>query len=197
MLCNPILLIKKPNWVGCRALVKTSASWWVVETCMVFSLPDWTFSCTKWQFISMCLVYSWNIGFAAMCKVAWLSQYIRAGFGWLISSSLSKDWSQVSSHVALAIALYSASAEDLETVCCFLDFQDIKELPRNTQKPKMDLLVSGQVPQSVYVKTLSWTWASLGKLVSAKAFSYISEQEGKNKQDQVIAWHIAKSFKLP
>ena len=38
--------------------------------------------------------------------------------------------------------------EDLETTCCFLHFQEIRESPRNTQKSKTDLLVSMQAAQS-------------------------------------------------
>ena len=61
---------------------------------------------------------------------------------------MSKGISHISSQTTATIALYSASAEDLETVCCFFDFQDIKESPRNTQYPVIDLLVSGQPAQS-------------------------------------------------
>ena len=46
------------------------------------------------------------------------------------------------SHVATAMALYSASAEDLETVNCFLDFQDTKESPMKMLYPVTDFLVS-------------------------------------------------------
>ena len=52
---------------------------------------------------------------------------------------------------------YSASAEDLPTVCCFLDFQDIIESPRNMQYPVIDLLVSGQDAQSESAKPLRWS----------------------------------------
>jgi hypothetical protein len=55
-----------------------------------------------------------------------------------------------------AIARYSPSAEDLETVDCFLDVQDIKELSRKTQKPVMDRLVSTQQAQSESQKAFSW-----------------------------------------
>uniref|UniRef100_A0A803PYV5 Uncharacterized protein n=1 Tax=Cannabis sativa TaxID=3483 RepID=A0A803PYV5_CANSA len=34
---------------------------------------------------------------------------------------------------AFAMALYSASTEERETVCCFLDFQDMRDLPKKTQ----------------------------------------------------------------
>ena len=42
------------------------------------------------------------------------------------------------------MARYSASAEDWDTIDCFLDFHDIKESPKNTQYPVVDLLVSTQ-----------------------------------------------------
>ena len=50
--------------------------------------------------------------------------------------------------------LYSASADDLETVCCFLDFLEIRESPRKTQKLVNDLLVSGHEAQSASAKAL-------------------------------------------
>ena len=37
------------------------------------------------------------------------------------------------SQVATAMDLYSASAEDLKAVFCFLDFQDTKESPMKMQ----------------------------------------------------------------
>ena len=38
-----------------------------------------------------------------------------------------KDKNYIISQVPLAIDLYSASTEDLETVCCFFDFHDMRE----------------------------------------------------------------------
>ena len=35
-------------------------------------------------------------------------------------------------HAVVAMDLYSASANDLDTICCFLAFQDISEFPRST-----------------------------------------------------------------
>lgn len=37
------------------------------------------------------------------------------------------------SHVVMAMALYSASAEDFETTLCLLDFQDMGEEPKRIQ----------------------------------------------------------------
>jgi len=50
--------------------------------------------------------------------------------------------------VVAARARYSASDELLDMVCCFLDFQDIRDSPKYTEKPVMDLRVSGHVAQS-------------------------------------------------
>ncbi|KAK4711461.1 hypothetical protein R3W88_005974 [Solanum pinnatisectum] len=55
---------------------------------------------------------------------------------------------QMISATALAILMYSASAELLLIVCCFLDFQDIRESPSFTIYPITDFLVLRQVAQS-------------------------------------------------
>lgn len=55
---------------------------------------------------------------------------------------VNKDINQSTSEVTIAIDLYSASAELLEIVACFFDFQQIKEFARKTQKPSMYLLIS-------------------------------------------------------
>lgn len=52
------------------------------------------------------------------------------------------------SQLVYAKALYSASADDLDTTTCFFDFQLIKESPMNTQKSVIDLQVSGHEAQS-------------------------------------------------
>ncbi|XP_060969971.1 protein FAR1-RELATED SEQUENCE 9-like [Cannabis sativa] len=43
---------------------------------------------------------------------------------------------------------YSAFAENFETIVCFFDFHDMRDLPRKMQKLMIDRLVFGQVPQS-------------------------------------------------
>jgi len=53
-----------------------------------------------------------------------------------------------------AIERYSASAEDLKMVVCFLDFQEISDSPKKMQKPVTDLLVSGHLAQSESQKAL-------------------------------------------
>lgn len=54
----------------------------------------------------------------------------------------------MSSQQVEAIDRYSASIEDLKTVCCFFDFQEMRESPRNIQNPKTDRLVLGHPAQS-------------------------------------------------
>ena len=53
------------------------------------------------------------------------------------------------------MALYSASTEDLETIDCFLEHQEIKESPRKTQKRVTDVRVSEQPTHSESQKALS------------------------------------------
>jgi len=63
---------------------------------------------------------------------------------------LSKCLSQISSQVAEAITLYSASALDLATTCCFLLFQEIKLSPKRTQDAKVYLLSGKDHAQSTF-----------------------------------------------
>jgi len=55
---------------------------------------------------------------------------------------------QMSSLVAVAMALYSASAEERETIPCFLVFQATGDPPRVTRHPVGERLVMGHAPQS-------------------------------------------------
>jgi hypothetical protein len=56
--------------------------------------------------------------------------------------------SQTDSATQLATARYSASALERETVDWRLEDQETRLSPRNTQKPEVDFLVSGQPAQS-------------------------------------------------
>jgi hypothetical protein len=60
----------------------------------------------------------------------------------------------MTSAVALARDLYSASVLDLDTVACFLALQEIILGPKNTAKPPVDLLSSTQPAQSACEKAL-------------------------------------------
>jgi hypothetical protein len=68
--------------------------------------------------------------------------------GRLLAPVIRKDCSHVISAIVLAIALYSASVEDLDTVACFLELQDIRLEPKKTHNPPVDRLSSGQPAQS-------------------------------------------------
>lgn len=56
--------------------------------------------------------------------------------------------------------MISWSSEDLETIDCFLDFQEIKECPRKMQKPEKECLVCKQNAQFVYenLESLRLDW---------------------------------------
>ena len=90
----------------------------------------------------------WKIGFAAMCKVAWLSQYRTTGLGWSIWRSFSRNINHCASQDAWATARHSASEDDLNTTDCFLLFQEIREVPKKKHIPEMDFRMSRQAPQS-------------------------------------------------
>ena len=77
-----------------------------------------------------------------------LSQNATVADGTLYNSSPRSCRSQEHSETALAMARYSASALDLETMVCHLDDHEMKEEPRKTQKPDVERLVSGQPAQS-------------------------------------------------
>lgn len=70
-----------------------------------------------------------NIGFVAICIAAFLSQNNAVGCFRLYPISYNNPLIQMISQVVKAIALYSDSAEDLETVTCFFVFQEIKDFP--------------------------------------------------------------------
>ena len=67
----------------------------------------------------MYLVFSWNIGLAAICMTTWLSQnkVIRI----LLENPRSdrRSLSQINSQVVDVIAWYLASALECATICCF------------------------------------------------------------------------------
>jgi hypothetical protein len=78
----------------------------------------------------------------------WLSQYI--GIGWERETpiSVSNQRNQTIYLVIDAIARYSVSVEDWETIDCFLLFQEIRESPKKIHKLVMDLQYVGSLPWS-------------------------------------------------
>ena len=135
-------------------LVMMYATWCLLGTWRFRMTPSCILSLTKWQSISMCFVLSWNTRLAAIWIAAWLSENNKASFVWGIPRSWSKDFSQMTSHTTNAMALYSASTKDLDTVVCFFDLHDTKECPRKIYYPVVDLWVSGHLAQSEFEKAL-------------------------------------------
>ncbi|KAJ0817868.1 hypothetical protein HanPI659440_Chr00c05g0715841 [Helianthus annuus] len=93
-------------------------------------MPLAIFSLKKCKSNSKCLVLSWNTGFCEIEIADLLSQNKVTGNEQLICNSESTFLIHITSQVAEHIALYSASAVDLETNPCFLLFQETSELPR-------------------------------------------------------------------
>lgn len=96
----------------------------------------------------MCLVRSWKIGFWAIYREDWLSQNKDIG----VDKETPRLWSKARSYLSLAVMLAiernSTSADERDTVYCFLVFQEIGEEPRNTIQPESECCVNGQLAQS-------------------------------------------------
>ena len=82
-----------------------------------------------------------------MCKAAWLSQCSNMG---VVCITLKLDkirFNHFNLHVVIVIERYSTS-DNLDTICCFFIFQEIRESPINIIQPVSDLRVSRQPAQS-------------------------------------------------
>ena len=125
-------------------LVRISANWPSELTKLVTMRPENIFSLIKWQSTSMCLVLSWNTRLDAIWSAAWLSRMTFIFAPPPNFNSCNNCFNHTNSHVARAIARYSASALDLETTTCFLLFQDIRLPPIRTQYPIVERLSEGE-----------------------------------------------------
>lgn len=67
----------------------------------------------------------WKTGFAERYVAPTLSQYITGGVGNVRCISVRSEHIHRTSDAVFATALYSASVEDLATLLCFLEDQDI------------------------------------------------------------------------
>ena len=81
-----------------------------------------------------------------MCKAAWLSQNRLIGYAINTPKDARRDLSQINSLVTMAMARYSASADDRETVVCFFVFHEIGDRPMVTKYPVSERRVRGQAP---------------------------------------------------
>ncbi|PHT30984.1 hypothetical protein CQW23_27321 [Capsicum baccatum] len=91
--------------------------------------------------MSICFVPSWYIGFVAICKANLLSLKTSTGRTTSFPISFIKPRIQTNSAVTAARLLNSASAELLEKVVYFFDFQETSDSPTATKYPVTDLLV--------------------------------------------------------
>ena len=138
---NPIYVVASTTVPCPSAFLKIYVSWYSVH------MKEWltcNFSRTMWQSISMCFVHSWNTGFAVICNAAGLLQKSWADKLHSTFKSCNRYHNQTISKHVLAIARYSASANDLDTFVYFFD--EIIEEPRKMQYPDTDLRVVWQPP---------------------------------------------------
>lgn len=84
----------------------------------------------KWQSISLCFVHSWKMGLTTMWRVAWLSQYKGIEVVTGTRKSCKSCLSQTSTLVVVAMTGYYTSAEEWETMVCFLECHKMGECPR-------------------------------------------------------------------
>jgi len=134
------------NWWRGRGspFVKMSAIWRPEEMNGREMTPRRYSSRMKWQSTSMCLVRSWKTGFSVIRIALVLSAWRGVGECCGKSRSESSPRTQSISAQASDMARYSASVEDLETLACFLHFQDINASPRYIHHPVVERRVSGQ-----------------------------------------------------
>jgi len=91
-------------------------------------------------------VRSWNTEFSAIWIGVWLSQYNLIGHSGEKSSSVNKSLIQIMSQVTFTIAWYSDSVLNRDITHCFLLFYNTTIPLRNTQKPMVDYLLTGDLP---------------------------------------------------
>lgn len=139
-----------------RDLVRMFVVWSSVGTYYNTTNPSSTYCRMKWQWISMCFVRSWKIGFLASFSTPWLSQNKREGPTWDIFMSESIQQSQTTSHAALTVPWYFASVKERASACCFLLVHVTAPMPRLKTYLEVDFLSSIELSQSESVKPISW-----------------------------------------
>lgn len=122
--------------------------------------------------------------------------------------SFNNETIHVISALAWVITLYSDSALDLTTTCCFFKLHEIKLPPKYMQEPEINLLSSRSVPQSASVKPIRFMWlallnSSLNPMVSLmylsitlQAIQYGSKGHNMNWLSLLIAKDISDLVKV-
>ena len=133
------LELRRWNLAEVNPLENNSASWAEVEINLSKISLRTTFSLVKWLSTSTCLVRAWNTGLVARDNAPRLLHRSIGGQGRGIRRSLSSIRSQYNSAVTIAMDQYSDSILDWDTTSCFFALQEIKQGPRKTAKPVVDL----------------------------------------------------------
>ena len=131
-----------------NAFVKMSAIWSFVDTWYGSITPLRFSSRTEWQSTSICFVRSWKTWFKLIWIAGLLSLCIVISHLWSNHISRSNALTHFSSRLTSCIARYSTSADEHETVSCFLVCHEIGEEPSCMIHPVSDRLVRGHAAQS-------------------------------------------------
>jgi hypothetical protein len=137
-----------------RGLVKISASWSCVGTCIKAIFPFSTSSIRKWYLTSMCLVLEWNTGlFATLIALVlshWSGTWVYTSPKSLMVYVIQRSWEQ-----QLAAATYFALVVDCAALDCLREDQDTKEDPKNWHVPEVDFLSNWHPAKSASEKRWS------------------------------------------
>ena len=132
------------NWFASKALMKISASCFLVAICSRVITLSSTRSLIKWWQMLMCLVLLCWIGYFKILIALTLSHYNFITF-WLTLYSFNICFIHISCEQLLPAATYSASAVDKETQLCFLLNHEIKLFPIKKHPPEV-LFLSSALP---------------------------------------------------
>jgi hypothetical protein len=110
----------------------------------------------KWNYMSICFVCEWCIGFFSKTKLLWLLENVKVGFSCLYPMFRRNILSQRTYLVAWVQAIYSTLVEEIHTIACFLLAQETSIPLRKNTWPFINLLVSMLCPQSESQKPCSF-----------------------------------------
>ena len=123
--CTPNIPLNNSNFTHPRGLVKISAK---LSQALQYSTHisfDCIFSRTKWNWVSICLVFLWKTGLYASFIVLWLSVLMLVASFWLSPALLSNLLNQMASHIAAHNAWYSTSHDDNAKILFFFLLHEI------------------------------------------------------------------------